>query len=204
MDQKNSYDSFTQQQLVENFMNKQYMMAVLDPSFYYSIPAFQELTQHGYVSYNNDNNNNNHNTRNIEQQNRPVASSPPVRVYEEQELTSSSSGSPSLSSAIDFKLICENCGRSLTSRKRYQNHYTKCVEKSMNPKIFGCTYCKCEFRVKKTLLKHIGELHSEELARDERMINVNLGNSPPDEQIKKTSIFHSIDMMAVSDCKQKN
>lgn len=191
-DYYSSYGTESQhQQVMENYLHHQYSMAALDPVYYYNIPAFVELNQHGV-------NNSNYNHQTYHQMQHQHHSPPPTPKSNETA-SSSSTSSTSPTSLLDFKIKCESCGKELTSRKRYQNHYVKCVDKKKNPKTFNCTQCAQEFRVKKSYEKHISEAHGE-LAR---IINVNLGNQRNQEveQPKKVSIFHSIDLMAVSDSK---
>ena len=94
--------------------------------------------------------------------------------------------------ARDFKLHCEGCKRSFTSKKRLQNHQIKCSKKLRREKIraFSCRECRKTFTKRSGLVNHCMKYHEEQLP----IVNV--------ESPKKRSIFHSIEMMAVSDCQR--
>lgn len=88
--------------------------------------------------------------------------------------------------ARDFKLFCERCRRCFTSKKRLQNHVEKCHKRIKNEKIreFSCQHCQRAFKKRSGLAKHIVKYHEGNLT---------------EESSRRPSIFHNIDLLAVSD-----
>jgi hypothetical protein len=89
--------------------------------------------------------------------------------------------------ARDFKLFCEGCKRSFTSKKRLQNHVEKClkkIKKQTKNRAFSCRHCGKAFKKLSGVAKHALKYHKE---------------SREEEQQKRRSIFHSIELLAVSD-----
>lgn len=95
--------------------------------------------------------------------------------------------------ARDFKLICERCERSFTSKKRLQNHLEKCVKTiNGNHRAFSCRECHKTFKKPSGLVKHTSKYH-------ERHNRINQQQSP-----RKPSIFHSIELLSISDCPKQS
>lgn len=92
--------------------------------------------------------------------------------------------------ARDFKLFCEGCKRSFTSKKRLQNHLMKCLKKIKKGKTraFSCRSCHKSFKKPSGLVKHSLKHHEEKNRIEEAAILP-----------RRPSIFHSIDLLSVSD-----
>lgn len=180
-----------------------YGMLPIDPYYYYNTIAFQEINMHGVVDTNNV-----IRSHQMQQQHhtQPTSQAPSLPTTLEDfsgtSCTSTPSTSPSsqaslASSVTDFNMTCENCGKVLSSLKRYQNHYQICFNKTNNPQIFICTHCGYEFLVKKSYEKHMRREHGEPSRVNCAIQPANCENNPP----RNPSIFHSIALLAQSDAK---
>jgi hypothetical protein len=109
-------------------------------------------------------------------------------ITEDEQATSAEILRPdSPTQARDFKLFCEGCKRSFTSKKRLQNHVEKClkkIKKDTKNRAFSCRHCGKAFKKLSGVVKHALKYHKE---------------NSDEEQQKRRSIFHSIELLAVSD-----
>lgn len=97
--------------------------------------------------------------------------------------------------AKDFKLLCAGCKRNFTSKKRLENHFVKCkVTKKAAQDKFSCKKCSKTFKKRYGLYKHSMKYHDETESDMETLQKIDV----PEE---KRSIFHSIQLLAESDCK---
>lgn len=127
----------------------------------------------------------------------PVPFTPPPKLQHHPQSPKASTlkqstNSPTL--ARDFKVVCEKCRRAFTSRKRLQNHMTRCMIGKEKP--FACRECSRRFMKRKGLAKHTEKFHPEMIAARVR----------PEVQFypePRRSIFHSINLLAESDCNSK-
>lgn len=131
----------------------------------------------------------------------PVPFTPPPKLQRHPQSPKAATpkqgpNSPTL--ARDFKVVCEKCQRAFTSRKRLQNHMTRClVEKekaSLKP--FACRECSRRFMKRAGLAKHTEKFHPEMVAARAKA-EVQFYPEP------SRSIFHSINLLAESDCNSK-
>jgi hypothetical protein len=114
-----------------------------------------------------------------------------VMTVEDEEASVEILRPDSPTQARDFKLFCEGCKRSFTSKKRLQNHVEKClkkIKKDTKAREFSCRHCGKTFKKLSGVVKHALKYHEEN--RDE-------------EKQKRRSIFHSIELLAVSDSPAK-
>lgn len=95
-----------------------------------------------------------------------------------------------------IKLKCEECMITYSSQKRYENHIEKHHTKKNG---YRCQYCRSSFRRKNRLMNHCFKAHSDEVQKIERIEQQKQQKS----QIKP-SIFHSIELLAQSDCKDSS
>lgn len=151
------------------------------------------IDQDSIVDNNNNNNNNDDFTVDLMSNQEPATSSDKQLTIaskaEEDTLVILRPDSPT--QARDFKLFCEICTRSFTSKKRLENHVVNCIKRTRNRNLFSCKKC-CKFFKKRTgLLKHSIKYH------EERAIVVETKNR--EDSQAKGSIFHDATMLAVSD-----
>ncbi|KAG5666806.1 hypothetical protein PVAND_014816 [Polypedilum vanderplanki] len=105
----------------------------------------------------------------------------------------------------NFDFICEYCGNTYTSVKRLQNHYEKCnVLHPSSEGLICCKICKKNFKTTGGYTNHMMKFHSEE--NEIKTIEITQEEGPMDveenlktNEIKKESIFHSIELLAKSD-----
>lgn len=148
-----------------------------NPNFYSSLPAYQELSGHKFIE-----------ELMIES----------VDLTQDQIEKSTRSRSKSPTQARDFKLLCEGCKRSFTSKKRLENHMVKCFAKKLERKAFNCRGCDRSFKKRSGLFKHTTKCHDgrNEVIEMER-------KSKEEERLQlrtpKPSIFHSVSLLAQSD-----
>lgn len=134
-------------------------------NFYSALPAYQELNRPTFVhSFNAES------------------------IDLTDEATTGPSPPLSPTQAKDFKLNCEGCERSFTSKKRLQNHMARC-----NMKTFPCQVCRKNFMNRAGLSRHL-KMH----INKPMMGQINLPEAP------RRSIFHSVQLLAISDCKDSN
>lgn len=148
-----------------------------NPNFYSSLPAYQELSSQKFVE-----------EFTIES----------VDLTEDEKETSPYSRSKSPTQARDFKLLCEGCKRSFTSKKRLQNHMVKCFSKKAERKAFICKGCDKSFKKRAGLFKHTMKCHDgrNEVSEKERISEEEVEHI---QQFQRPSIFHSIALLAQSD-----
>jgi hypothetical protein len=149
--------------------------SVNNQNYYSSVPAYQELNRPKFVQG-------------------FVAESIDLTDTAESQPTSS----PSPTQARDFKLICERCKQSFTSKKRLENHMVKCIEKKNSKKMFSCRSCRKSFKKRSGLLKHETQNH------DSIPKAISQGRIEPRDieqpAVPMRSIFHSVHLLAISDC----
>lgn len=197
------------------------MWSACNQQYWLSIPAFQEMNRHPiFVDLTHDD-------RPETPPQSPQSSTPPQlhpmpETYQRRSPTPSQNSSPipftphpkpqndpqspkastpnhrssSPTQARDFKVKCEKCQRAFTSRKRQQNHMKRCIvergKASMKP--FVCRECSRRFMKRAGLAKHTEKFHRETVA------------VRPEVQFypeASRSIFHSINLLAESDCNSK-
>lgn len=118
-----------------------------------------------------------------------------VDLTEDEIEQSSCSTTKSPTQARNFKLPCDGCNRSFTSKKRLENHTMKCLTKNANRKAFSCKICARSFKKRVGLFKHTKKNHdgTNDLVEDKEII------SEDEIEFKTTSIFHHINLLAQSD-----
>jgi uncharacterized C2H2 Zn-finger protein len=94
-----------------------------------------------------------------------------------------------------IKLRCEECMITYSSLKRYENHIEKHHTKKNRHR---CSFCRSSFRRRARLMNHCFKTHPEKF-QDENVQQKQSLNS----QIKP-SIFHNIELLAQSDCKDSS
>lgn len=147
-------------------------------NFYADNPAFQDLNNQNYMK-----------SLTVDLTENEVTKA--EKVNEVDELTEVlRPDSPT--QARDFKLHCEGCKRSFTSKKRLQNHLIKCNKKLRRVKVsaFSCRHCRKNYTKRSGLIKHCIKYHKGSSQNE-------IEKSP-----NKQSIFHSIELMAISDCQR--
>lgn len=92
---------------------------------------------------------------------------------------------------MELKLKCEECTITYSSQKRYDNHIEKHHTKVCRHK---CNYCRSSFKRRGKLTKHLSKAHPEMFYGKEAV------QKPTINSKIKRSIFHSIDLLAQSDC----
>lgn len=144
--------------------------------YYSSIPAYQQLN-HSQV---------------------------PSALY--SPTTSSESGDHSekiffsIETSQNFKLNCEHCGSSYTSRKRLQNHYEKCnVLNAGSENVIVCKICKKTFKTNSGYTNHVMRFHGDVESSKQQQEIQEVRNVEEVKEERPRSIFHSIDMLAKSD-----
>jgi Zinc finger, C2H2 type len=93
-----------------------------------------------------------------------------------------------------FKLVCKNCKRNFTSKKRLQNHLVNCKEIIKDMKFFPCPKCCKVFKRQSSLKKHDLQYHKTTLGGHKKV-------EPQAMPIR--SIFHNVQLLAISDCSNK-
>lgn len=96
-----------------------------------------------------------------------------------------------------IKLRCEECMITYSSQKRYENHIEKHHTKKNRHR---CSFCRSSFRRRTRLLNHCFKTHPDKVQDIE---NVQQQKQSLNSQIKP-SIFHSIELLAQSDCKDSS
>lgn len=96
-----------------------------------------------------------------------------------------------------IKLKCEECDATYSSQKRLDNHIEKYHMKKNRHR---CSYCRSSFRRRGKLLNHGIKAHPEKFQEAERIER----NQPSPTPQTKPSIFHSIELLAQSDCKDSS
>lgn len=112
----------------------------------------------------------------------------------------------SVESTRDFKLNCEHCGSTYTSRKRLQNHYEKCnVLHAGSENVIICKTCKKTFKTNSGYTNHMTKFHGGIEQREVSEITESQEdvNKSKEGEERPRSIFHSIDILAKSDACEK-
>lgn len=93
-----------------------------------------------------------------------------------------------------IKLRCDECMITYSSQKRYENHIEKHHTRKNRHK---CSFCRSSFKRRARLMNHTVKAHPDKFQATEQ-------KQPPLNSQIKPSIFHSIELLAQSDCKDSS
>lgn len=111
------------------------------------------------------------------------------------ELSAPKAGPSRKLSAEDW-FFCRQCPKKFTSEIRLSHHITLVHEKK---KPFGCNYCRASFKLKARLWHHSLKKHKDK----DFLKNINTSRVKKIKENANKSIFHNVELLAISDCKSK-
>lgn len=174
MDQNFNYQPYTTPADVYQIYYDYSAWSARNQNYYSAVPAYRELNSQQIVDLTMD-------------------------LTDEVILEAKISQSKSPTQARDFKLTCESCKRSFTSKKRLENHQVRCKETRRNDtNPFSCKECIKSFKKRSSLLKHTLK-HHDGKQLDESSMEIIKTIQPEVMPSPQRSIFHSINLLAESD-----